>query len=276
MEPFKLKNESFPHFTIPSWPKVLPALSMGISTRNSGQSKGYFQTMNLALHVGDNKQDVIENRKNLANALGFSFDAWTSADQVHGSNIEIVTLDSRGKGRNELQDAIPKTDGIVTNIPDVLLTSFYADCVPLFFLDPIKKVVGLAHAGWKGTVLKIGEKMVKVMEASFKSNPKDIMIAIGPAIDQCCYEVNKQVIDPLQATFNFLTKDMILDKRNGHFDLDLKKINEEILINAGILQKNIEISNWCTSCNTDMFFSYRKEKGQTGRIASWIALRKDE
>ncbi len=276
MEPFVWKHAPIPHFTIPAWEALNPLLSVGFTTKSGGQSKGPYQSMNVALHVKDNEFDVIANRKKLASSIGFPFEAWTSADQVHGNHVEVITMEQRGRGRLQQSDAISKTDGLLTNIPDILLVSFYADCVPLYFLDPKKMVVGLAHAGWKGTVLKIGEKMIEQMKYSFGSSPMDIKVAIGPAISQCCYEVNNQVVEPLQDSIQHVPLGAIKDKNNGHFDLDLKKINEQILIDAGIERRNIELSTWCTSCHPSFFYSHRRDRGVSGRMASWIGLRKDE
>ncbi|MFV9509973.1 peptidoglycan editing factor PgeF [Tepidibacillus sp. LV47] len=276
MEPFQLQEQPIPHLVIKSWQKLVPGLNVGFSTKKGGVSKGFYATMNLALHVNDQEEDVISNRKMLTNALGFSFDAWTSAEQVHGNHIEIISKEKRGKGRLSREDAIQDTDGMVTNEPNILLTSFYADCVPLFFLDPVKKVIGLAHAGWKGTQLKIAEKMIETFVFAFGSNREDIHVAIGPSIGQCCYEVDGKVIQPIQSTFSFIPEDIIFDKNNGHYDLDLKKLNQQILIHAGILPNHIEVSSYCTSCDHHLFFSHRKDKGKTGRMAAWIGLRKDE
>lgn len=276
MEAFIYNEKPFPYYTIGKWEALSENLRVGFSTRNGGLSEGYYSSMNLALHVGDDVEKVVSNRRRLAAALGFPFEAWTSADQVHGNNIEIVTLDQKGKGRESLHDSIQKTDGIVTNIPGILLTSYYADCVPLYFFDPTNNVIGLAHAGWRGTMLHIGSKMIDTMKQNFNSKVENIMVAIGPAIDKCCYEVDENVIKPLTSSLSLIPKEAIFDKRNGHFDLDLKKINQQILIEAGILPENIEMSSLCTGCNTNIFFSHRKEKGQTGRMASWIGIRKDD
>jgi len=276
IEPFHLEKHPIPRLIIESWERLDTTLSVGFTTRNGGVSNGDYKTLNLALHVGDFSEDVIANRRILSNALGFSFDAWTSGEQVHSNHIEIIRKDRRGKGRFLREDAIQNTDGIVTDEEDILLTSFYADCVPLLFFDSVKKVIGLAHAGWKGTQLKIGEEMVKTMVHSFGSQPEDIRVAVGPSIGQCCYEVDNRVVQPIQSTFKIITEEMIFDKKNGHYDINLKKINQKILIHAGILPNHIEISSYCTSCDNDLFFSHRKEKGKTGRMAAWIGFRKDE
>ncbi len=227
MGPFQLKEQPIPHLVIESWQNLLPRLSVGFSSRNSGVSHGDYKTLNLALHVGDDPNDVITNRKILSNALGFSFDSWTSGEQVHSNHIEIIRKDRRGKGRFSREDAIQDTDGIVTDEEDILLTSFYADCVPLFFLDPVKKVIGLAHAGWKGTQFKIGQEMVSTMISTFGSKPENIHVAIGPSIGQCCYEVDNLVVQPIQSTFSMITEEMIWDKKNGHYDIDLKKLTKK-------------------------------------------------
>lgn len=276
MEPFILQQQPIPYFTIPSWTALMPSLSVGFTSRKGGRSTDEYRSMNMALHVNDKEEDVIYNRKLLASLTGFPYDAWTNAEQVHGDRVEVVTLNHKGKGRLQQDDAISGTDGLVTDTPGILLTSFYADCVPLYFFDPEKKAVGLAHAGWKGTVLKIAEKMIETMNYSFGSDPEHIKVAIGPSIGQCCYEVNEDVIQPLKKTISMIPEDAIIDKQKGHYDLDLKKINQEIVIYAGIKPQNIEISSWCTSCHTEWFYSHRKEKGKTGRMASWIGLRKDE
>ncbi len=275
MEPFILKKDPIEHLTIEKWGQLLPNLSVGFTTRNGGFSKYPYHANNMALHVSDDDVTVIKNRVRLTTALNFSFHTFTAADQIHGNQIAIITDKNKGKGRDSLEDTIQNTDGLVTNQPDILLTSFYADCVPLFFLDPIKKVVGLAHAGWKGTVLKIATNMVDAMKETFQSNEKDIKVAIGPSIGQCCYEVNDVVIEPLITSMNKIPQGAIINKNNGHYDLDLNKINQQILIDAGILPNNIELSSWCTSCNSQLFYSHRKEHGKTGRMASWIGLRKD-
>ena len=276
MEPFQLKNQPFPHFVIESWEKLVPGLRVGFSTKHGGVSQSHHADMNLALHVGDRSEDVVANRKILAEAIGFPFEAWTSGEQVHGNHIETVTMNERGKGKEDRVDAIQDTDGLLTNESDILLTSFYADCVPLYFLDPIKKVIGLAHAGWQGTQLKIAGKMVEKMIKLYSSNVEEIRVVIGPSIGQCCYEVDHRVVQPMHNTISVITEDMIFDKKNGHYDLDLKKINQEILKQAGILPNHIETTTYCTSCESQTFFSHRRDHGRTGRMASWIGLRKGE
>ncbi|MCR2803688.1 peptidoglycan editing factor PgeF [Paenibacillus sp. SCIV0701] len=266
-------------FFISKWMENDDRLSSGFSGRAGGVSLAPWNSLNIGLHVGDAQADVIENRKRLADGIGWSFDAWTCAEQVHGSRVARVSAVDRGKGREELGDAIAGCDALMTDVPGVLLASFYADCVPLFFYDATKGVVALAHAGWRGTVGKIAEETVLAMQAAYGVEPADVRAAIGPSIDDCCYEVDGIVIQEVKRVLEELDLDdgtarvCMRLKESGKADLNLKEINRQIMIKAGILPSRIEISNWCTGCRTDLFFSHRAEGGKTGRMASWIGIR---
>lgn len=275
MEPFVLVNDETPYFTISSWEDLVPNLSVGFSTKIGGTSVDKYKSMNLALHVNDSEESVVNNRKILSKKIDFSFDAWTCAEQVHCCNIEVVNNSNRGRGRLEQKDAISRTDGLVTDLSDILLTSYYADCVPLYFIDPKQKVIGLAHAGWKGTLFSIGSKMIELYVSNFDSKREDIRVAIGPSIGQCCYEVNSEIIDRFTETLGTLPVDSVINKKQGSYNIDLKSINYQIIKSAGITPENIELSSWCTSCNSDLFFSYRRDKGITGRMASWIGFKEE-
>jgi YfiH family protein len=266
-------------FVIESWMNRYPNVFAGFSSRLGGSSEERFDSLNCALHVGDEPQRVIENRRRLADMLGVPVDAWTCAEQVHGNEVVVVTENDRGKGLYSRESAFQGKDAMICNIPGVWLTSFYADCVPLYFFDPVREAVGLAHAGWKGTVAEIAEKTVLAMMHEYSSEPADILAAIGPAIGMCCYEVDRKVIDKVRSlTITPAEGETQLyhELGEGKYMLDLKEINRQIMIKAGILATNIEISQWCTGCRNDLFFSHRKENGKTGRMVSWIGLRKKE
>lgn len=277
MEPFISGGSSnFSHFQIVSWTDNYSDLTAGISSRQGGVGEAPFESFNLALHVNDQEGHVIENRKRLAEQLGFPFEAWTCGEQIHGNHIFVVTESDRGKGRESRDDAIQNVDGLITDQRGILLTAYYADCVPLYFYDPVAQVIGLAHAGWKGTVHDIAGEMIRTMHSQFGSKPEEILAAIGPSIGQCCYEVDSVVIRQLQEKMGSLEGNKAVDtKENGKFMLDLKECNRQRLLKEGILPYHIEITRRCTSCQTDLFFSHRKEKGQTGRMAAWIGLRSE-
>lgn len=262
-----------------SWMGSDDRLTAGFSGRSGGASSAPWNSLNIGLHVGDAADDVIENRKRLASGIGWSFEAWTCAEQVHGNSVVQVTRADRGKGRAELHDAIAGCDAIMTDVPGVLLASFYADCVPLYFYDSESGAIALAHAGWRGTVGKIAEETARAMQSAYGTDPANVRAAIGPSIDACCYEVDGVVIREVERVLNGLQLDGDTEaicmriKDSGKADLNLKEINRQIMIKAGILPSRIELSNWCTGCRTDLFFSHRAEGGKTGRMASWIGIR---
>lgn len=281
MEPFVKQDRQGPAlFMIQSWQETDHALTAGFTGREGGEGTGPYDCLNLALHVGDDPGDVLENRRLTAEALGFSAEDWTCGEQVHGGRVAVIRENDRGRGSRDRESAIQDTDGLLTNVPGVLLTSFYADCVPLYFWDPVQNAVGLAHAGWKGTVAGIAENMVREMTEEYGSRPEDIRTAIGPSIGDCCYEVDDRVMDHVRALelkIEVKNSDEPLpftDKGNGKYMLNLKEINRHIMIKAGILTDHIECTSLCTSCRNDLFFSYRKDGGTTGRMASWIGMRK--
>lgn len=277
METFRTTNTSH-QLMLHNWVSKYPNVTAGFTTRLGGYSSVPYESFNIGLHVGDDANAVIRNREKLASSVGFEFDAWTSAEQVHSNVVVKVEEMHKGRGRLSMSDTLAGADGLVTNVPGILLTSFYADCVPLYFYDPIQQVIGLAHAGWRGTVSAIAQETVNEMQKHYNSRPEHILAAIGPAIDACCYEVDHTVIARIHDIWSQLNlsemtlNEVIKPNFNEKAFINLKEINRQIMIKAGILPSHIELSNWCTGCRTDMFFSHRAENGKTGRMASWIGL----
>ena len=167
-------------------------------------------------------------------------------------------------------------DGLITNEPGICLVTFYADCVPLLFLDPVKKVVASSHSGWRGTVNRMGQVTIEKMQKEFGCDPKDILACVGPSICQDCYEVSEDVIDQFRANFSTSQYDSLFyAKENGKFQLDLWKANELVLTDAGILPEHLEVTNVCTCCNPELLFSHRASKGNRGNLAAFIALKEE-
>lgn len=282
MEPFvkRIEENGIETYRLESWERRYTNLSSGFSTRHGGVSQEAWSSLNCALHVADSPQDVIENRRRLAAAAGFPFEAWTCGEQVHNSDVAVITRRERGSGRESRETAIANKDALLTNEPDIMLVSFYADCVPLYFYDPLKQAAGLAHAGWKGTAKAIAARTVEAFRSAFGSDPADMVVAIGPSIGPCCYEVDDRVIDALlnsehaQLRADELREQAWTAKPNGRYMLNLKEVNRRILIKAGILPMNIEVTNLCTSCADESFYSHRRDGGRTGRMASWIGMMK--
>ncbi|MBA4494235.1 peptidoglycan editing factor PgeF [Paenactinomyces guangxiensis] len=272
MEPFKYHDMlNIPYFSLDLWEKEFPHLVVGFSARRNGED---IHCRNYALHVGDRPEQVIENRKLLAKQLGIPFTAWTCGEQVHGTHVEQVTAADRGKGCDSRESAFSGTDGMITGEPDILLASYYADCVPLYFYSPDIDFVGVAHAGWKGTVQGIGIQMVqKLLQLGAKR--EEIRVAIGPSIGSCCYEVDERVIEPLQQVISEADtlQTIAVSHIPGKWQLDLRQANAELLKREGVSPGHIQLTKWCTSCDKDYFYSHRRDRGKTGRMVAWIGKR---
>lgn len=266
-------------FLLRNWMNQNVRLTAGFSGKEGGVSHSPWSSLNTGLHVGDAHEHVIANRRRIAEAIGWSFEAWTCAMQVHSNRVAQVNAEDIGRGRNELEDVIGDCDALVTNVPGALLVSFYADCVPLYFYSPEQGAIALAHSGWRGTVGEIAVETINTLKAAYGVKPDRVLAAIGPSIGSCCYEVGGAVIGEVKQLLMRLGLEEKVEQRcmrlmdNGKAHLNLKEINYQLMLKAGILPSHIEMSNWCTGCRTDLFFSHRTEGGSTGRMASWIGIR---
>jgi len=257
-------------FTIRSknniWYGAFPTLEQagfvhGCSCRLHGESDIVDGTLNLALHVGDDVAKVLCNRKAFAEAVGVDASRFTTCQQVHGSKVVRVTEELIGSGAFDFANTIADTDALITNIPDVPLMLFYADCVPVLLADVATGAIGLAHAGWRGTVAHIARKTVCAMQEAFGTNPNDVLAAIGPSIGACCYEVDDFVRDQASGYEEFFSA-----KGEGKYQLDLWGMNAKQLLEAGVSVENIMVAGVCTNDNKELFCSYRAEQGKTGRM----------
>lgn len=238
----------------------------GFSTRLGGVSEGIFASMNLSYNRGDEKASVDENYRRMGKAIGFTPDQLVFSNQVHDTKIKIVTKEDCGK-------VMTGMDGLMTDEKGICLVTSYADCVPLFFYDPVKGVVAVSHSGWKGTVNRMGKKTVEKMESVYGSKAEDIIAAIGPSICQKCYEISEDVAIQFADAFPEEWYDtFMVDKGNGKYQLDLWKVNEYILLDAGILREHLDITDLCTCCNPELLFSHRASKGKRGNLAGFIRL----
>lgn len=244
----------------------------GFSTRKGGVSTGIFSSMNLNFKRGDDPDAVLENYRRMAAALNMRVEDMVLSDQTHTTNVRVITEEDRGKGILRPQD-YSDVDGMITNVPGIVLVTSYADCVPLYFVDPVRKAIGLSHSGWKGTVGHIGQKIVEKMHEVYGSEPKDIVAAIGPSICQSCYEVSDDVAEAFRANFTAdEAADILLDKGNGKYQLDLWKANWYVLTDAGILPEHLSVTDLCTACHPDLLWSHRKTNGQRGGLSAFLSL----
>lgn len=247
-------------------------VTAAFTTRLGGMSRGQYASMNMSFTNGDSKESVTKNYEILLSALGLDYKKAVLSHQTHTDNIRIITEEDIGKGIVIKRD-YENVDGLITNLKGVTLVTQYADCVPLLFFDPERKVVATSHAGWRGTVKEIGLKTVLKMKEAFGCLPQNIIAAIGPSIDMCCYEVDDPVIDQIKA-LNYLEQNKVFfPKGSGKYQLNLKEANRQILTHAGIKNENICVSDLCTCCHSEIFHSHRATAGKRGNLAAVIALK---
>ena len=241
----------------------------GFSTRLGGVSTGCFSSMNISLTRGDDPEAVNENRRRLAAAIGVEERKMVYTNQTHTTNVAVVDETNYG-------ETMPETDGMITNVPGLCLVTFYADCVPLYFVDPVKRVIGLSHSGWRGTVHKMAIATVRKMQETFGCDPVDIRSVVGPSICQECYEVSEDVIDEFRANYKETDWDSLFyRKENGKYQLDLWRANEINLLDAGVKAEHMAVTNVCTCCNHELLFSHRYTKGKRGNLSAFLALKEE-
>ena len=257
------------YLTFPSFTRT-QAVEHLFSTRLGGVSEGIFSSMNLSYTRGDSKEAVDENYRRIADILGCRVESFVCSDQTHTTNVRKVTEGDCGKGvviPRDYQDV----DGLVTDRAGVVLATFFVDCVPLYFLDVRQRVIGLAHAGWRGTVGRIGKKMIDMMTAEYGCKRENIIAAIGPSICADCYEVSEDVAVQFEAEFGNTV--LRTGKQPGKYQLDLWKANAEVLLHAGLTPAQIEVTDICTCCNPSLLFSHRASKGKRGNLGAFLMLK---
>lgn len=270
---FQLKNQSF--LLIDSWLKNYDNVYAGFTTINGSTKASRFQLNNLGLHVNDHIEAVIANREHLAKQLKFPIDHWIGANQTHGNQVKYVHIADKGKGAIKYDQSIQQTDGLYTDAKGLLLVLAYADCVPIFFYEVSKNMVGIVHAGWKGTVLEISKNLIQQWQ-QLGSQLEDIQVAIGPSICKDCYKVDQRVINEVQK-LNIENVNQVFHKLNEiEYSLDLQTLNQLIIESCGIQKENIITTNYCTCCHKELFFSHRRDQGDTGRMLGFIGIREEE
>ncbi len=312
----------------------------GFTMRPGGVSEGIFFALNLSFTRGDDPDHVMENYHRLAGALGVDLERIVCSDQTHTTNVRVVTEADAGKGVVCPKD-YTDVDGLITNVPGLTLATFYADCVPLYFVDPVHRAIGLSHSGWRGTVGRMGEKTLEAMAENYSTRPEEVLCAIGPSICQDCYEVSADVAEVFAQEFagheaeilkpqefvgqeaaskspRELTGQEAVSKSprefagheaenlspqkfagqetwninpQGHcmipgqeemkagvipgrkYLLDLWRVNEIVLLEAGVLREHLSVTDICTCCNPELLFSHRASHGKRGNLGAFLSLR---
>ena len=267
-------------------------IRQGFSTRLGGVSEGEFTSMNLSFSRNDDPQAVMENYRRFAAIMDCTPDDVVASHQTHTTNVRRVSSADKGKGVTRKKD-YSDIDGLITDESGVLLACFFADCVPLYFVDPVHHAIGLAHSGWRGTVGRMGQKMIDSMSDAFGTRPEAVQAAIGPSICQSCYEVSEEVavafakqftpdrnlaVEYLQRYQQEITETdidncLLQDKDNGKYQLDLWYANYCVMREAGIPAEQIAVTDICTCCNPQFLFSHRASHGRRGNLGAFLMLR---
>lgn len=262
------------------------------STRYGGVSGGYLYALNFSYSQGDRKENVDENYRRAAAHMGMTSGDIVCSQQTHTTNVRKVTADDRGKGVVRERDYVD-VDGLITNESGIILATFYADCVPLFIVDPVNKAIGLSHSGWRGTVQKMGKVTLDKMCTEYGTKPEEVSVAVAPSICQDCYEVSEDVALAFGEAFvrddekageylrrykqNFTQKDiddcLMYRKENGKYQLNLWYANFRVFRDAGVPDGNIEVTDVCTCCNPGLLFSHRASQGKRGNLGAFMMLK---
>ncbi|MCR5143872.1 MAG: peptidoglycan editing factor PgeF [Lachnospiraceae bacterium] len=291
-EIIKLNTGDVPYLYYPRLEEV-DFIKHCFTTREGGVSEGMFSSLNLSFTRGDDENAVIENYRRLADEIGCDIGDFVCTDQTHTTNIIRVGRDDRGYGVTR-EKPYRDVDGLVTDEPGVVLSTFYADCMPLYFVDPVNKAIGLSHSGWRGTVARMGRATLEKMAEEFGTKPEDVIAAIGPSICQDCYEVSEDVAEEFYKEFGDAVNNcdvadggdwglnlnsrvneiLSYGKAAGKYQLNLWRANEIVLAEAGVKVENIVTTNVCTCCNPDILFSHRASKGKRGNLGAFMYIRR--
>ena len=241
------------------------------TTRYGGVSEGMFSKLNLSFTRGDVKESVEENYRRIAEAMGVPYEKIVCSDQTHTTNVRVVTEADAGTGIIRPKD-YTDVDGLITNVPEITLATIYADCVPLYFVDPVHHAIGLSHSGWRGTVARMGKCTLEAMRREYGTKAADVYCVIGPSICQDCYEVSEDVAVQFEEAFSGHESEILLNKGNGKYQLDLWKANEIVLLEAGVKPEHLAVTDVCTCCNPELLFSHRASHGKRGNLGAFLCL----
>ena len=247
-------------------------VTSAFSTRLGGVSEGYYSSLNLSFDRGDDPARVLENFKRIGASMGVAVEDMVLSKQTHTTNVRVVTKEDKGKGVMRERN-YTDVDGMITNVPGICLVTSYADCVPLYFVDPVKKAIGLSHSGWRGTVGKIGKNTVQLMQENFGSKPEDLLAAVGPSVCMDCYEVSEDVAEAFAKEFPDNEKEILKSKGSGKYLLDLWRANEIVFMEAGVPKEQIVTTNLCTCCNPKLLFSHRASHGKRGNLGAFLMIK---
>lgn len=266
----KAKSDRLTHIGIPALSEF-PELVHGFTTRFGGVSTGDFASLNLNFNRPDPVENVMKNYRILGEELGVSLQDMVLSHQVHDRNVLSVDRRHAGMGLTR-ERSYHNIDGLATGETGLMLVTVYADCVPIYFYDPVKKVIALIHSGWRGTLLNIAAEAIKTLKEIYGCKPENIHAAFGPHIGACCFEVDKNVADSFSEAFGW-AKDFIIQRPDRKWIIDLDGIITGSLLNSGLREEKISGCSICTKCHSDIFFSHRGSNGKSGTGAAFLMIR---
>jgi len=247
----------------------------GFSVRDGGVSTGPYTSMNLSFTMGDSNENVLENYDRMAVALEVERAQMTSVWQAHTNHIKVVDASDTGKGIIRPKDR-QEIDGMVTNVKGLTLVTLHADCLPLYFLDPVNQAIGLTHSGWRGTAQAIGIRTLEAMEKAFGTRREDLLVFIGPGIGRTAFEVGPEVADVFTNLLGCRRAgDVLMPLQLGTTMLDLALANEMLFLEAGIRRERLFTADLCTFGRPDLFFSHRRDGNNRGSMAAFLSLKKE-
>lgn len=249
----------------------IPWIKHCFTTRGGGVSQGIFSSMNLSFTRGDEREAVEENFHRIAKAMGTEYGKFVFTDQTHTTNVRKVEVKDAGAGILR-ERGYHDVDGLITDVPGMVLSTFYADCVPLYFVDTEHHAIGLSHSGWRGTVGRMGRVTIEAMNREYGTKPEQLLCAIGPSICQDCYEVSQDVAEEFQREFGLRGEELLISKDGGKYLLDLWRANEIVLEEAGVSREQIVTTNLCTCCNPKLLFSHRASQGKRGNLGAFLSI----
>ena len=239
------------------------------STRTGGVSPPPYDTLNLGRAGEDSRDNILENYARLCAAAGVDRESLVFTKQVHGGMVRVVGPEQAGEG---LYGKSPECDALVTGSPGLPLAVFSADCVPVLLYDPVHRAIGAVHAGWRGTAQGIVRRAVMIMGLKYGTRPADLRAAIGPAIGMCCFETKSDVPDELASNWGALSGAHVRREGPDRFRVDLKGMNAALLADMGVRPEHIDVSDACTCCRPDLFFSHRRSGARRGLQAAVISI----
>lgn len=288
---FDRDNKEMAYFTFASLERT-GIVEHFFTTRYGGVSSGFLSSLNFSYSQGDTKENVDENYRRAAAHIGMTSGDIVCSQQTHTTNVRRVTAADKGKGVVCGRD-YTDVDGLITNERGIILATFYADCVPLFVVDPVNRAIGLSHSGWRGTVGKMGKVTLDKMREAYGTRPEEVRVAIAPSICQNCYEVSEDVASAFGEAFlrddakagEYLVRYrqdygwqdiencLMVQKENGKYQLNLWYANYRVFRDAGVPDRHIEVTDVCTCCNPRLLFSHRASKGKRGNLGAFMMLK---